>query len=333
MKQNKRTMTMVIMLCALVVLFVAYKMAASMNDAREARRAEEEAKANETVMIADYKYNEATALSYQQKGKDKISMVVSNSRWTYADDPTLPLNQTTAAYMAHALASMGAISEVNLDGADRSAFGLDDPAWTFSITYESNGTRTEHTYIQGNYNEFGKGYYFQEVGIDRVYLIVEGLTDYFAYDLHGLADTGTFPVISADRFDSVDITIGGETRHLTGEETANAFITLSDLLQPSSFVEHRITDETRAKYGLTQPTAEVAIKYKETITVADTEGASSNSTVEQIRSFTIQIGDPIEIDGETYYAYTADGYLFIYYMPSSAAESMMSYFSAAPETD
>ncbi|MBQ8578291.1 MAG: DUF4340 domain-containing protein [Clostridia bacterium] len=330
MKQNKRMMTMVTMLCALVVLFVVYKMAASMNDAKEAREAAEAAAAEAAVMIADYEYSDAVELSYQKKGGELVEMEIQNSRWTYTKDPTLPLNQTTVAYMAYALASMGAVSEVNLDGADVEAFGLSDPEWTFNVTYENDdGSKTSHTYVQGNYNEFGGGYYFQEVGVDRVFLIVEGLTQYFEYSLNEIVDTGTFPVLSADQFDSVDITIGDETRTVSGDTVADAFITLCDTLKPSEFADHHVTDETLAKYGLVKPAAEVAIKYKETITVTDTEGATSSSTIEQVRSFTMQLGDTFtDENGDTRRAFTADGYSFIYSMPESTAQSMMSYFAA-----
>jgi len=329
MKQNKRMKTMVIMLCALVGVFIVYKMAQSMNDAREAREAAEQAAAEAAVMIAEYDYRDAVALSYTEKGKDTVSVEIQNSRWVYAEDPTLPLNQTTVAYMANALASMGAQSVVNLEGADTAAFGLEDPAWTFSVTYEADdGSRTEHTYVQGNYNEFGRGYYFQEVGIDKVYIIVEGLTQFFAYELRDIVDSGKFPVLSADNFESVDITMGDETRHLTGDTVADAFITLSDLLSPSMYADHHINDETLAKYGLVQPNTEVSFNYKETVTVTDTAGATSSTTIEQVRGFRIQLGDTFERDGESYTAYLADGYTFIYYMPTSVADSIRSHFAA-----
>ncbi len=321
---------MIIMLCVVLGLFIVYKMAASMNDAREAREAAEAAAKEASVMVAEYKYTDAIALSYRKGDGEAIEMEIRDNRWIYKKDPTLPLNQMTVAYMANALASIGAVSEVSLDGADTASFGLDNPEWTFTVSYKNaSGTPTEHTYIQGNYNEFGKGYYFQEVGIERVYLVVEGLTQFFEYDLAGIADTGTFPVISADQFDSVDITLGGETRHLTGDDIADAFITLCDTLKPADFVAHHLNDDTRAQYGLTNPTATVTVNYKETITVADTGGATSNSTVEQIRSFTMHLGDTVEEDGAERRAYMADGYIFIYDMPESTAQSMLTYFASA----
>ena len=329
MKQNKRMKTMVIMLCAVVGIFVVYKMAQSMNDAKEAREAAELAAQESELLIAEYDYRDAVALSYQQAGGELISMEIQNSRWVYAEDPTLPLNQTTVAYMANALASMGAQSIVNLDGADTASFGLDDPAWTFSITYEdTNIPRTEHTYVMGNYNEFGKGYYFQEVGVDKVYIIVEGLTQFFEYELREIVDAGTFPVLSADRFDSVDITVGDETRHLSGDDAADAFITISDLLLPANYADHHINDETLQKYGLVQPHTTVSFNYKETVTVTDTAGATSSSTIEQIRGFKIHLGDTFEMNGESYTAYLADGYTFIYFMPTSVANSIQTQFTA-----
>ena len=263
MKQNKRMQTMVIMLCAVIGIFIVYKMAQSMNDAKEAREAAELAAQESELMIAEYDYRDAVALSYTKRGSETVSVEIQNSRWTYTDDPTLPLNQTTVAYMANALASMGAQSVVNLEGADTASFGLEDPAWTFSVTYEDTDVpRNEHTYVMGNYNEFGKGYYFKEVGVDKVYIIVEGLTQFFEYELSEIVDAGTFPVLSVDKFDSVDITVGDETRHLSGDDIAEAFITLSDLLQPSAYADHHINDTTLQQYGLAEPSMTVSFNYK-----------------------------------------------------------------------
>jgi hypothetical protein len=329
MKQNKRMKTMVIMLCAVVGIFIVYKMAASMNDAKERKEAAEQAAQQSELMIAEYDYRDAVALSYTKRGGETVSVEIQNSRWTYAEDPTLPLNQTTVAYMANALASMGAQSIVNLDGADTASFGFDDPAWTFSVTYEDKDVpRNEHTYEMGNYNEFGKGYYFREVGVDKVYIVVEGLTQFFEYELHQIVDAGTFPVLSKDKFDSVDITVGDETRHLSGDDIADAFITISDLLVPANYADHHINEATLQKYGLAEPHTEVSFNYKETVTVQDTAGATSSSTIEQIRGFKIKLGNTFERDGQSYTAYLADGYTFIYYMPTSAANSILTHFAA-----
>lgn len=336
MKQNKRMQTMVIMLCAVVGIFIIYKMAASMNDAKERKEAAEQAAQQSELMIAEYDYRDAVALSYTKRGSEPVAVEIQNSRWVYAEDPTLPLNQTTVAYMANALASMGAQSVVNLEGADTASFGLDDPAWTFTVAYEDKDVpRNEHTYVMGNYNEFGKGYYFQEIGVDKVYIVVEGLTQFFDYELSQIVDAGTFPVLSAEKFESVDITVGDETRHLSGDDIADAFIPLSDLLMPSAYADHHINDATLQKYGLTDPQMTVSFNYKETVTVQDTAGASSSSTIEQIRGFKIHVGDVFERDGQSYTAYLADGYTFIYYMPTSVAESIMTHFAAdlAAETE
>ncbi len=331
MKQNRRVITMVGTLCALILLFAVYKAAASMNEARERKEAEEAAKKEAVTMIAEYNYRDAVTLSYQKKGEEEISMRLDDSRWIYVPDPTLPLKQQTVAYMANALSDMGADSVVNLEGADTEAFGLSDPAWTFSISYEDG---TACTYKMGNYNEFSKSYYFQKEGAETVYLVVDGLTDFFEYDLHTLADAGAFPVLTEDRVVALTVAMGDETRRIDAqneaeESIAGEFLLLHNTLQPSCFAEHLINDETLAKYGLDTSDTTVSFHYTETITASDTEGASSDSTVTQERAFTLKLGGDLTIDGETYTAYTVDGYLFIYYMPKATAESLLTYFAAA----
>lgn len=328
MKNNKRLTTMVITLCALVVLFIAYKAAASMNDQRKRREQAEEAEKTKTVMIADFKYTDATAISYQKKGEEEVSIRKDDAgRWVAASDSTLPINQEKAAYMANALASMGATAVVDPENADVSEFGLDDPAWTFSITYKTDNKK--HTYEMGGYNEFSKSYYFREEGVDKIYLIVEGLTQFFDYDLHAITDAGKFPVFTAEKFRSVDITMADRTVHLEGEDITASFIEIHNILQPADFVEYHLNDETLTKHGLKTPTATVSFNYKETVTYNDTEGSSSSSTIEQDRSFVIKIGDKYTAeDGSERYAYSSDGYSFIYSMPASAAETIFSCYSA-----
>ena len=328
MKQNKRMLTMVLMLCALVAVFVVYKMADSMNDARARREAEEQAKKDAVVMIAEYNYKDTVAMRYRKRGEEEVALEVRSGRWVSVDEPLLPLDQSIVATMANALAKMGALSVVELDGADVDAFGFDDPEWTFSVTYDNDGAVSEHTYVRGNYNEFGGGYYFKEVGVDdKVYLIVETLTDYFAYDLYTMADTGTFPVLSADKLTSVDITVDGQTRNVSGETVTEAFITLTDLLKPTSFVEYQITDEILAEYALDTMDTRVSVNYTETLTVTDTAGASSSTSVDQAKTFAIVLGESFERDGEQYTPYVVDGYSFVYYMPVSVSESMLTYFA------
>lgn len=326
MKNNKRLFTMVGLLCALLVLFIGYKTVVSMNEAKARKEAEEAAAKEQINVIADYDYSDATALSYTKKGLETVSLIMQNDRWMNADDLTYPIKQVTAAYMANALASMKASSVVQSDTHDLEAYGLTDPEWRFTVTYLDDAGEHSHTYLYGAYNDFADAYYFMEEGKETVYLVIAGLTDFFEYSLHDLADAGTFPVISKDKFESVDITFGGETIHLEGEETSEAFVQLLNVLQPSSFVTHHVNAETKAEHGLTSPWMTVKVNYKETVTVTDTDGEASDSTVEQIRSFTLHLGDAIAAEeGEGMTPYIVDGYTFIYTMPQSVVSSLEGY--------
>ena len=329
MKNNRRLYTMLAMLCALLVLFIGYKTAVSMNEAKERKAAEEAAAKDAENVIADYSFKKATAISYTKKGAETISLVFQNNRWMCETDATFPIKQTTAAYMANALASMKASSIVQSETHDMDAYGLTDPAWRFTISYSDDTGEHTHTYLYGDYNDFSDAYYFMEEGKEKVYLVVAGLTDFFEYSLHDLADAGTFPVISKDKFDSVDLTFGGETIHLAGEDITEAFVQLLNVLQPSSFVTHHVNAETKAEYGLTSPWMTVKVNYKEMVTVTDTNGEASDSKVEQMRSFTLHLGDALEgEDGEDGMTpYLVDGYTFVYTMPQSVVSSLEGYLA------
>ncbi len=326
MKNKKRLYTMVGTLCVLLALFIGYKTVVSMNEAKAKKEAEEAAAKEQENVIADYSYKDIVALSYTEKGKETISLVMENKRWMYAADATYPLKQETVVYMSNALASMKASSIVKSDTHDLDAYGLTDPDWRFTVKYADGTGEHTHTYLYGAYNDFADAYYFMEEGKETVYLVVAGLTDFFKYSLHDLADAGTFPVISKDKFDSVDLTFGGQTTHLQGEDVTEAFVQLLNVLQPSSFVTHHVNENTKAEYGLTAPWMTVKVNYTETVTVTDTDGEASDSKVEQMRSFTLHLGDAITgADGESVTPYIADGFTFVYTMPASVVTSFESY--------
>ena len=168
-----------------------------------------------------------------------------------------------------------------------------------------------------------------ELGKNAVYLIQDTITPSFGYTLKELADTGVFPIITADKLVRVEIEMGGDTVTLEGEEYADSLVEIGNLLQPSEYLSHHINAETKQQFGLEQPRANVVFRYQETVTYSDSEGAISGSTVVQDRTFTIHLGETVETeDGESVTAFLADGYTFIYSMPSSAAESLLSLFAA-----
>ncbi|MBQ4291092.1 MAG: DUF4340 domain-containing protein [Clostridia bacterium] len=326
MKKNRRTLTLLLTLGALILLFAGYKIAESARIQREAQKAAEEAAKNAKVTLINCESREIKAISYQ-KGKEAPVSICQNASglWVSADDSTLPISYQKANEIATALAALSASSVVHTDNPDDEAYGLSDPAWTFSATWEE----TEHTFVIGNYSDFSGCYYCREVGKDQVYLIQDTVTSSFGLTLKELTDSGVFPIITADKLVRVEIEMGGETVTLEGVDYEDALVEIGHLLQPSDYLSHHVTDETKLQYGLIKPRATVVYRYEETVTYTDSEGAISGSTVVQERTFTIHLGDRVESeDGKSVTAYLADGYTFIYGMPSSAADTLLSLFSA-----
>ena len=131
MKKNRRTITLLITLGSLVLLFAGYKIAESARIQREAQEAAEEAARSAKVTLIDCEARDIKGISYR-KGEGEPVSIRQNAvgSWISSEDSTLPISYQKASGIASTLASFSASSVVNTDNPDDEAYGLTDPAWT-----------------------------------------------------------------------------------------------------------------------------------------------------------------------------------------------------------
>lgn len=158
----------------------------------------------ETEVIADYKTDDLTELSYTYAPND-ISLSFryksTNFTWYLDGDENFPVDQTTLNAMATAVVSISADRKLGSDEISRADAGLDAPDYTITAKYGNN----TFTYYIGAYNSFTKSYYFAVDGDDSIYMIPSGLQSNFQYELLGLAAYETIPTFTTDTVSGYDV--------------------------------------------------------------------------------------------------------------------------------
>ena len=279
-KKKNKYIPLIVLLALIVVMAAAYTMLSSANDQKEAEQAAADAAANAVEMIAEYDYTTTVGLMYQYAGSDPVKLEVVNGVWKLTDDEHFPVNQTTVASMANAIATIGIKNHVT--EGDPADYGLENPAYTIEVTYADGAA---HQYRIGDYNAFGGGmYYFMMDG--AMYTIPTGLTSYFDYDLEDLLQLETMPSdIEQDYINSVTVTADGTDMVI---DDADGIAALFDLFSDIELTDcgDYYTDETEraGTYGL-DGSDKITISYKRAVTSTDAEGNQTTNRLDTSYTF------------------------------------------------
>jgi uncharacterized protein YpmB len=279
-KKKNKLLPLLFMLVCVGILAAAYSMMSSVNDKIQAEQAAADAAANAVEMIAEYDYTTTVGLMYRRAGSDPVELNVVNGVWQMADDEHFPVNQTTVASMANAIATIGIKNHVT--EGDPADYGLADPAYLIEVTYADG---VSHQYRIGDYNAFGGGmYYFMMDG--TMYTIPTGLTSYFDYTATDLLQLDTMPTdIEQEYINSITVTADGTDKVI---DDADGIAALFDLFRGITLTEcaDYYTDETeRAEtYGL-DGSDKITISYKRAVTSTDAEGNQTTNRLDTSYTF------------------------------------------------
>lgn len=306
-KKKKKWATPLALLALLVVLLAAYAALTTAN-----RRAEEEAskeQEEEIIMVAEYDSATATALSYTANG-ETLSFEKEDGAWLYAGDRNFPLNQTIVESMATALSSIDATRSI--DEGETADFGLDEPAYQFTIQYEGGAQRE---YKIGDYNSFNGEYYFMTGS--KIYMISGGLLSYFKYELTDLVETDSYPTdIETDYITSIVVDTGEEIYTVEDADEIADLYTYVRQLNFSS-LENYYSDAMEEDYGI-DGTKSVVVNYKRAVTSTSEDGTETNTRINA--SYTIRLGSATE-DGAVYYS--PKGSTMVYSMSAGLYENLL----------
>ena len=336
-KKKNKALPLFVLVAILAVLAVAYFALSAANDKREAEEAAAAA-ADTTIMLAEQDPAAITELKYRTGDGDWITLQQSGGVWTLADDPKFPLNQSTAAGMGAAIASIGAIRTVEEGAA--ADYGLDAPACEIHVSY---GAGTTYKYAIGDRNSFNNAYYFRNDD-GAFYMIASGLLTYFQTDLADLIvlDTALATLTDADivGFTVQDGDRTGEYRQTAEEVTAEDGSTgtvysedvtaLYDLfceLDLFSWADYYADSAEMAQtYGIDQ-TRSLTLTYKKSVAVDAGTGAANGQAAGQTTkvdaSYVLYFGT--SEDGQTYYS--PRGSTIVYRVADDVVNGIMAYIT------
>lgn len=128
-----------------------------------------------------------------------------DGEWSCPDEPNCPIDQSKAAIMQSAAASV--MGELYVEGAESlSDYALDEPELELTV----RAGDAERRYTVGSYSELAGAYYMTMDGGTDVYLEDGGLTGAFWYDLENLVAFESAPDDIA-RYTSLAVVSDGES--------------------------------------------------------------------------------------------------------------------------
>lgn len=333
-KKKNKALPLIVLVVIMCVMAVLYFTLAAANDRREAEEAAAAA-ADTTIMLAEQDYTKITELKYRTDG-EWITLLQSGGVWSLAEDPRFPLDQTTAAGMGAAIASIGAMRSVE-DG-DAALFGLDAPTCEIHVSY---GEGTTYKYAIGDRNSFNNAYYFRDDD-GSVYMIASGLLSYFQITpedmivldtaIGTLTDTDivSFTVKDGDAETTVtqtaeEITAEDGTASTVYSEDVTALYDLFCELDLYAWADYYADSTEMAEtYGI-DGTRSLTLCYKKAVSVNSAETTSADGTAAQTTkvdaNYVVYFGS--SADGQTYYS--PKGSTIVYTAADDVANAILAY--------
>lgn len=281
----------------------------------------------ETHVISNHERKDITAFSYKINGENlAFTYEDRTGYWRWSGDRDFPLNQTTVAGIAEAIAYIPATRVLEAGEISIADAGLEEPAYTFSVTYSDGSYSTYHI---GNFNNFNNSNYFMTEGDDRLYMISSGLESYFTMDLYDLAAEPTIATnaLSVDKISGYDVVDSVSSKTVTDPAL------LEELLYLYVFdaVDFKPTEEELKEYGLDSGAATITVHYTVTKEFNNEQGSiSSTAGVEAAYDMIIKVGVLSEGNDSQRYVLIDDNPL-VYRMNADTLEKLISGIIAEPE--
>lgn len=284
---KKKRKTAPVILCAVLICLVISLASLNHYNAKE----EEEKAASESAAEADVavlipaEEEQISGIRVKNSYGD-YSFVKKDDQWIYEDAEDFPLEQSRLTEMVSLAAGLGAKREV-ADSLDSAAeYGLDEPAYTFTVTDTDGQSIT--LYI-GDENSQASVYYAYLEGDTTVYAITEDLVAAGDYELYDLIDAVEFPDMAASDIRQVKLTrVDGSWSCLTREQA------VSEETEAQTAESEEETGETET----------AASEDEEILTYTDSQGREKETETDTSESW---LGTVAGISYEDCVNYKAEG--------------------------
>lgn len=154
-------------------------------------------------------------IAYENSDGPFTLVLDSEGNWDLEEDAALPVDQSFATDLADVLTDMTAEQSLGT-GLTLSDFGLDDPAYTVSVS-DADGHSME---LQiGNQASDGN-YYAKLSDSDEVYVIATDLVSAVELGYYDIVDVETFPSLSENKIQNISIVLEDGTELVIDKETS-----------------------------------------------------------------------------------------------------------------
>lgn len=278
-------------LCLLVIfilLLILYLMLKGKNE--EAEKEEDSG-----ISVVNMEAASVAGLSFQADGKTEI-FLKSENEWKNDGDEEFPVDQDAMENLIENIVSLEA-DRVLEDVEGLSEYGLEEPSNTIKLTDESG---TEKEILLGNQNQTTGDYYISLAeNPDTVYVTSADLSSKLPDSVMELAESDEYPSVASSDVKEIRVEKAEGNYHLvknedtsswevTGEdgtaysaeyqEVSSLASSLTGIVY-SSLVDYDADD--LSIYGLDQPSAQIYLKYEETVEEESENQAESSSSVSE----------------------------------------------------
>ncbi|MBE6560357.1 MAG: DUF4340 domain-containing protein [Ruminococcaceae bacterium] len=271
-KKTSPILMPLILVCAIAVLFLVYKVM----DAQNQKNLAGNAAASETdvTMILEKAVEDVTAVGYTWNGeKNSFTWNGRTGLWELDGAKNFPLQQEPITTMANALAAIGVFR--TLEDGDSGLYGFDSPEAEVTISFKDGETRR---FAIGDLNTVSGNRYFKDLDSGAVHTIAAALLPYFQYTREDLFSYASLPTdIEASYIDSVTLSLNGKEQKITDTEKTKSFYTKFQLLTPTEYADWSGSDDALTKYGIGE--GSLTVSYKKAVTVTDTSGNSNTTRI------------------------------------------------------
>lgn len=309
---KKRSVKIIVAIFILLLLMIVYFVLRNIDSK------EENSDTQETEEVLSISSDDVEKISFKLDNQ-KVTFEKKDDGWIDTQDENFPVDKDKIESILQGLESVSAVRELD-DLDELEEYGLDKPEQEITVT-----TKDRKVTIQvGDVNETVQGYYSILDGDDtKVYLIDASFVTQFEGELYDFAEAGTFPVISADDIDEIqvnkpedsyslvkssDVSSGwlvkvGDSEEEADSTAASQASTAVNSLSYLNFVDYHCEDYS--KYGLDQPEYQILIQYHQTVESSDStdEEESEDESVTENKEVTLKVGDKT---GENYYVCVDD---------------------------
>lgn len=286
---KRKSVTLVSSVVFLAVLCGAYY-GIQKYSAEQEKKAQEESE-NEVVELFSEDSTNITKLKFIIE-KTEVVFEKEDNNWYKEDESEFPVDQDILTDAASSISSVTSDIVIE-DVEDLSQYGLDDPSNTITITTEDG---EETVFKIGSENESVNQYYVEKGDDkDKVYLVDSTVIDPFMKTLYEYAKAETFPDVTSDNIDKIEITENesyyqvekdsdtgfwyvsdGTESEKADSAKANSLTSAISTLEYSSFVNYHCTNY--ADYGLENPYGTIVVDYQEEVETSEGDSSDKNTS-------------------------------------------------------